>query len=227
MAARLSVEPVAAALVVAMLYLPAYVGLRRSLRRFPWKDSARWKHFQARANRRKERPASLRLGWPFDWVGPKPPEGSIRYRDGLLIALLAGCWLYVGLAVDPNSREAVRICTRFCVVGCFVAVVGRTSIYCFHHRPPINLWGRIATFRWIIPGYDRVLAWPLLAGLAAVIVPFSLLAMGLPERFAYPVSLSLVLLVVLNGGPTLRRWALTGHHRITPGILQQSESIKV
>jgi hypothetical protein len=42
--------------------------------------------------------------------------------------------------------------------------------------------------------------------------------LGLPPKIVLPVGVSLMSLISLNMGPTMKRWRLTGNHRIAPGI---------
>ena len=42
---------------------------------------------------------------------------------------------------------------------------------------------------------------------------------------SYPLAMAAVLIVALNMGPPLKRWQLTGHHRIAP--LRTSDSSRV
>ena len=50
-----------------------------------------------------------------------------------------------------------------------IALVVRLLIYTGPFRPPISLRGRIATGRWVIPGYDYVLLAPLCTLLTALV----------------------------------------------------------
>jgi hypothetical protein len=96
-----------------------------------------------------------------------------------------------------------------------------------HHLPPISLWGRICTLRWIVPRYDQMFVSPLTAFLVAILAPFGLVRMGLPLEIALPSALSLVLWVVLAMGPSLRHWRLTGAHRIVPFMLGKQQFIEL
>jgi hypothetical protein len=115
--------------------------------------------------------------------------------------------------------------------------------------PPISLAGRVATGRWLIPGYDRVLVAPLLAvavfvftvlalldvspkvaspprtaaGLGQVVVPALYRAASDPVLQA-SVAVGLVLLITLTVGPSRRRWLLTGTFRIRPGPIGQKDA---
>src|SRR5262249_56326467 len=101
------------------------------------------------------------LGWPFDIIRPRDVAVSISYRDGLMLSLLLGWWMYVILQrIDPQARFGANFVLVF--IAQF-AIAGRIGTYCWGYAPPISLWGRIFTLRWVIPGYDYVFLAPLLA----------------------------------------------------------------
>ena len=61
------------------------------------------------------------------------------------------------------------------VIPCALMRVAR---YCGQLLPPISLWGRVRTGRFIIPGYDNVFIAPLAAVLIAIALPTSLVMVG-------------------------------------------------
>ena len=221
--ARVSGDPLAAMTVLGILYLPGYFGLRRSLARFPWEMPQWWGRLQAAFGKPQERFERSGLGWPFDHLRAKPTHDGISYTDGVLISLLVGWWAYAGLAILPDPRDAMALGFVTSVYLTFGAVTGRMVIYCQHYRPPISLWGRIWTFRWIIPRYDQVLVAPALAALVGFGAPWLFARLGLPPEIALPIAISLVLLIILNMGPRLQHWALTGRHRLVPGMLTRNK----
>ena len=83
------------------------------------------------------------------------------------------------------------------------------------YYPPISIFGRIATGRLIIPGYDNVLIAPLAAFIASLSVRY-LLILGMPPPLAFAITTFLILLPFLMFGPSLWRWHLVGTHRIVP-----------
>ena len=97
------------------------------------------------------------------------------------------------------------------------AVIGRLFIYIGQNRPPISFRGRLATGRWILPGLR-----PGVRGAALHIADGCDRAgsgdlVGPAYRIiTYPLATAAVLIVALNMGPPLKRWRLTGHHRISP-----------
>ncbi len=166
LAFRLGTQPLVATGVILLLYVPTYVGLRRSLADFPWTDSALYKKLQTQLSFRPgqvPKRVDPTVGWPFDLIGPRQPDNWVRLSDAVPIALLVACWMCAIWTVIPSSEELDPAMSTIYVGICLGAVLGRVGIYCAHCRPPMSVWGRIGTFRWIIPGYDRVFASPLLA----------------------------------------------------------------
>ena len=214
-------SPWASLAVVVLAHLPAYRTLDRSLARFPWQLPAWWIALNASstAARKTGAPAfgQSAAGWPFDQLSPRRPQVQISLREGTAIALLAGWFLHAAAAniTDrPPDFDTAALLISACVLGAMVCVLGRILIYALTCWPPISLWGRIRTGRWIIPGYDRVFVAPLLSVLpAAVLLPL-IPVLGLPWLLAGPACLAVTVWITLNVGPSLTEWKLTGKHRI-------------
>jgi hypothetical protein len=198
--------PVAYAAATAGVALVALVGLRRSLARFPW--DLRWQD---------EKKDNDRLGWPVDRLGPKVvAKAGAPARDVWLGCALAGWWLHaVGSVFPPPERD--KFFELAVLLVAWIGAQARCMAYLIGYAPPIGVWGRLATGRWIIPGYDKVFLAPAAALLVALIVPRELMTAGVPADVAWPLALTLTLLVLLRGGPGLAEWRLTGQHRLTPG----------
>jgi hypothetical protein len=225
LAIRLAPYPAASVVALAALYPLAYWGLRRSLATFPWRvpgivgsTLAPFEITSAGSKARRMLSTKWDLGWPYGHLEFNLPKRRIPREHAVLLSLLGGWLLYAAASAipDPEGREVLpSLALLFGSMGC---ILGRPLTYCAIHWPPISLWGRIRTGRWIIPGYDEVFVASLCALLAAIAAPLAGLALGLPVEIVYPIALSLVLLITLNMGPTLRRWRLTGNHRIAPGV---------
>jgi hypothetical protein len=232
-------------------YAVGRAGLRRALAAFPWPMPKASMSELLRQNLIVP-DDRVTLGWPFGYLGPRPARGSPWRLHGPALAFLGGWTVYVALAQVPTEDEPARA-----IVGIFpfmfvvpVAVVTRFALYqVMQLRPPLSLAGRVATGRWIIPGYDRVLVAPILAVAVSVFTVLALLheslevasrprtAAGL-GRVAVPalyraasdpalhasVAVGLVLLIALTVGPSHRRWLLTGTFRIRPGPFGQKDA---
>lgn len=218
-------KPVAVTVFAAVcLYGVALVGLRASLRAYPWEN---WKAEQER--RARERSAK-QLGWPYARLMAPTMIPRLSYRDGFLASVLLAWWtvvlleLYV-LAYGTASAAPGLI---FALWVLPMGALGRLVIYGSGHHPPISLAGRIRTGQWIIPGFDKVFFAPLLAVVAPFVcaAPY-LLTIG-PTVGALRVALPLMVLVgssiLLNAGPQLDEWRLTGHHRVVPDLANARNS---
>jgi hypothetical protein len=97
----------------------------------------------------------------------------------------------------------------------------RLCIYCANYRPPISLWGRILTLRWIVPGYDRVFLTPLATLGLGLTLPYALFKMHLDPALVLGLSLPPFLIAGMLGGPALWQWRLTSPARLVPGARNQ------
>jgi hypothetical protein len=193
-----------------LAYPVAIVGLRKSMALFPWEAETRWRQlewFFENSQHRKQRA----LGWPFDWLHPRPPEHTVGFLNSLALSSLAGWWVYV-LTSTGVLKNGTLLLAGFIVVS----VLLRLFIYCMNHGAPISVWGRILTFRWIIPHYDRVFIAPSVVFVLGVIGSDLPPGMQVPPEIVRAVAVSLVLFTALTAGPSLAKWRLTGYHRIRP-----------
>jgi hypothetical protein len=156
------------------------------------------------------------LGWPFDLLQPDQPSRAIDWREGMVVSLLLG-WCAYAITAPMDHHPQRDLLYIFLYVISLCMAVTRLKRYTDNYRSPINSWGRLLTFRWIIPGYDKVLVAPLLA-LAIPWVAFGWLiaVIGLDPLAVVPVAIACVSIVTLNSGPTLLNWRHTGNHRIAP-----------
>jgi len=223
--------PIVALKTAVALYSISFLGLRRALLHFhEWSDGG-WlgdRQFHTLSLEKKIDLMKQRiLGWPFDVLRPKEIAPTLKYRDGIMLSLLVGWWAFV---VIHRIKEVAHDLTPVMIMvgfACQIILAVRLATYCWGYLPPISIWGRILTLRWIIPGYDRVFVAPL-AGL--LITVFTLTAFNhwqIPVDISAPATLTLVLLSTLNLGPSLTAWRLTGKHRISPGMLMMNNQADV
>jgi hypothetical protein len=215
-------------LVAVLTYAVAFLGLRISLARFPWEEEVRPTWVKLLARNVNPNQGSQDLGWPFRRLAPGRTgmEPSIPVHHALLTSVLVGWWVFAAASHIPDSEEQNDVLAG--IVG-FVAVLAplfRLAIYCDGHLPPISFAGRLATGRWIIPGYDQVFvapllalaSWPALGQLSSIV--------GLAPLYARPATVAVVGFITLAMGPSLKDWRLTGAHRIVAGSPQGS-TVKV
>jgi hypothetical protein len=201
-----------AALAVATVI--AHVGLEISLRHFPWDlgDSMRDLKKRPRAG----------LSWPFDRLAPFEPPTPISPAMGFATAAIIGWWIYVLLASliqvsgDLGLMLANLMVSNHLPVICVVFAFLRWIAYCGLYWPPISLWGRVRTGRLIIPGYDYVFITPLLMCGVSLLLP-RLLLPHLSPAVVGGTTAAFAAALFFNGGPTIRSWRLTGHHRLVAG----------
>ncbi|HLJ11652.1 MAG TPA: hypothetical protein VKU82_10700 [Planctomycetaceae bacterium] len=217
----------AALKVAVVLYSTSFVGLRRALTRFSewqWSDDQQFQPLSL--EKAVDRAKQKILGWPFDIIRSKDVAPAIAYRDGFMLSLLLGWWLFVavrriGAGVPPAAPIFITaLISQF-------AVFIRVAIYCWGYFPPISVWGRIFTLRWIVPGYDRVFLTPLVTMLVTTIGLAAPSQWAIDVDVAVSVTLSLVFMTTLNLGPSLLTWRLTGNHRLSPATLMANSKAEV
>ena len=218
---RLTPYPLLCIAAAAAVYLIGYVGLRRSLANFPWNTQRLDDVRRQFANQSPENPANTDawFGWPFDRLRPKWPESvDLSSRDAVLMSLLFGWWLYaVAALIDPVNRLNLLYPVPGLVIWLLIAA--RLCLYCVGYLPPISLWGRLLTLRWIIPGYDKVFLAPMGTFLVSGLIIYLSDRQGMDPLIYMPCAFAMAMLVALAGGPTLKSWRLTGNHRIVPALL--------
>ena len=228
-------SPLAALALAGLIYIPAYAAIRWSLATFPWSARAnalrkgiarQWQVFTA--GHRQFGTASVNLDfpeyemqWPFNLLHAKVRPAFFGKDDRLALALLAGWWAWVLFSVPGAEEMALGVGPMLYtgLLGLVLAV--RLSIYCANYRPPISLWGRIFTLRWIIPGYDRVFLTPLATLGLGLTLPYALFKMQLDPALVLGLSLPPFLIAGMLGGPPLWQWRLTSPARLVPGARNQ------
>ncbi|MCX6923462.1 MAG: hypothetical protein NT154_09685 [Verrucomicrobia bacterium] len=209
--------------IFGAIMLVIWYGHRKSLRAFPWRrggsraaDSLRpdraksWLEVEIRIPVLNCAPAvqTPNLGWPFQWLSPKVDNTPVSASTSIALSTLFGWWTYCAIvSLEMPSAPAALL------VFAVIAALTRLGIYCSGLVPSFNLWGRFASGRIIVPGFDRVWVTPLMVIALAT-------AGGVVVRHAgqwYPsVTACIVALLwfaLLRGSPTLRAWVLTGQHR--------------
>ena len=208
-------RPVWALGAAAVIYPVALVGLRRSLATLPWIREHRPTGLPTRAQL-----AAVTLGWPLDRLAPKPAVPERPRAAGLVLALLAGWWLYAVLAKTDvggsTGNEFLPVALKASLIPAAVLAIWRFARYVHGHAPPLGLAGRVATRRLIVPRYDYILLVPLAIVATGAAAPVALHAVGAPVDLTIAGALTLVLAVVMTAGPTVNHWRLTAAFRLVP-----------
>lgn len=214
--------------IFAALYAVAWLGVRRSLRAFPWKrnepdvlrdlpadNKKSLLTIEIRLSDNQLSTQTLNLGWPFYALSPKPLFSSIRTATSLFISLLVGWWVYCATAgMDILLNSALIM--LFAVIASFI----RTIMYCVGLCTPFNVWGRLATGRFIVPGFDRVFITPLTVIGVAIACNIAISDMHIWSHATGACTVGFLLFMELAGGPTMRNWRLTGQFRHRPITLR-------
>lgn len=207
-------------------YLIAGWGLHRSLKRFREWDLEWWEEkglTDINAGSLQEKARQKQLGWPFEQLSLKQNDTPISVRLGLAIAVLFGWGTHIALYYmdDPGPGRLVSQYRFLLWLPCMVLALGRAIVYCNGYPPPINIWARLLTFRWIIPRYDQVFGPSMLIALVWWFGS-SILAMAeIPLLYGVPLQITIMLALALTMPPALDAWHLTGGHRITPQMQNQ------
>ncbi|UCD27931.1 MAG: hypothetical protein JSV03_12625 [Planctomycetota bacterium] len=209
--------------VAIVLYGIGYWGLRCSLAAYPWESDTDQKGVTDfdlfLSNRSAEEIRTLkdrrRVGWPYEPLKLHRPEPIISLEHGILISLLAGWFAYV-ICSHAKPMDKKIVATSLLVIIVYFGVLVRILVYHINCSWPINIWGRLFTFRLIIPGYDKIFVAPLITIIMNILLSYILPLLSIPIEIRTAIILSLALMILLNVGPTLGSWWLTGHHRMSP-----------
>jgi hypothetical protein len=196
-----------AVVVLVALYVLCYCGLQQYLKAFPW-NTKYWKSDPVK-DLRKQAVRRGVIGWPYRILNIYETI-EMPLPVGLAVSLLLTWWLHV-------FRWMANISSAHGLFICFIlwTAMGRAGIYAGIYRPPINLWGRIFTFRWIIPKYDKVFVAPICILLVGILTPLALNSVGIKPLWGVELSFFLTLFLAFSLPPKLKQWRLTGPYRIS------------
>ncbi|MCB9866086.1 MAG: hypothetical protein H6816_05575 [Phycisphaerales bacterium] len=133
-------------------------------------------------------------------------EPKVPLWQAAVAGLVAGTAAYFlsWFAVDEGRADLPMSLGAFVIVA---AAFGRTIAYVSF--PPISLWGRVRTRRWIIPRFDRALVVPLVILAAGFLTMWLLHRCVVPLPWVAAATLALTTFIALGAGPT------RGAHRLT------------
>lgn len=192
---------IAAGIAVAILIFTQYA-LHRSLLGFPWEA-------EPSDARKAKREGGLEMI-------PPDTQPLVRTRSALAGSALFGVWLWCWICLDAGdslSPAEFKAAALLLVAVVLIGVLLRWVVYTGRYHCPVTLFGRIATGRLIIPGYDYVFLPPAVAVPVAGLLPIWLTAAGLPASFVIASTAAVCLLILLIAPPSMRIWQLTGTHR--------------
>lgn len=219
--------PLAVAVLLASLYGVVWQGLIRGLKQFPdWKlegfegqpflQGSQQKMLDAMRNRI--------LGWPFERLGPQRDMFWLSRGWAVAVAVLAGWWVAAAGSRAPPQLEFLLVAGTG-QFGMFLAT-GRLVTYVWGYAPPISLWGRIRTFRWIIPRYDTVFVAPVWIVLMILLAGYVVTGLRTDPRVVAPVLMAAQVFIAFGFPPSPIEWRLTGAHRIVPANSNQAAELQ-
>ena len=231
--------PWASLAALVALYGIARRGLERSLQRFPWEPDAD-AIVPGGAKIRKQALLSVGidssksarqgtlalsflcedLGWPLGELRSRWRRARFSRIDALLLALLPGFYICMYILasrtpVDSMPEGGGEISSPLGVLFFLLAVI-RLAIYGNGRASPISPLGRIVTGRLIIPRFDVIFVTPLAAFLAGMGVARVMESYDFDAGPISACAITVFLLILLNGGPSISRWRLTGAYRSHP-----------
>ncbi len=224
-------RPWVAFLLLATIYVFVHEGLWRTFKRFPWPTPGALVDISLLMMGEVTHDPSVTLsdpnyrmivplcGWPFNRLHRDIRRArGVNRLDALLGSMLSAWWLWSVLSKidDPLDRRGCFLLALFSAI--FIAPGFRLATYRWGCRPPISLWGRIATFRWVIPGYDQVFVGPICSLLGCFAALYFLRYLLIPFEARLTVAAGVTVLLSLITPPRLRRWRLTGQHRLTASM---------
>jgi len=210
---------------VVLLYIVAYLGLRRSLSFFPW-DVKKYRRliYASMSNLKSlpERKDWKECVWPLSQLRPNKPQ-PVSLQTSILVSLLAGWYFFIPLYHYFRLGDIACSFLLGGIIYLFVVITclfGRLVLYTGMINtgicvPPMNIWGRIFNLRLIIPGYHRIYLPVILTLVTSIALPLLLRRFGIYRPSIIPISATIVIFLSLWLGPTREKWLMTGHYRMT------------
>jgi hypothetical protein len=204
--------------IVLAITVAACLGHRTGLKAFPWpwvpeKGPVATSVLQMNVSipTLNNQVRTAHEGWPLVSLSPKFRCPSFPFRTALAVSTLIGWWLYCAFVYAKDSWPPEMLVFLALWFSFF-----RLILYCGGVAAPINLFGRIASGRLLIPRHDKVFVTPLAALLVAILGAILLRRTGSISAATIAGLAALILFVLFAGGPVMRTWLLTGAHRFQP-----------
>lgn len=159
------------------------------------------------------------LGWPLAILGPYIHSDEPPAYHRLLDALLAGGWTFsfAHHIYWENMSDVVMLqplVLSVCAVPC---AWWRLSRYVSGAKSPLTLVGRLGTGRLVIPGYDRLFAFPIAGILAPWVLVPGLHLLGVNQALNLALCVAVCWHLLFNSSPRPKNWILTGRYRVEFG----------
>ena len=195
---RLSDYPSAVAVAIVPLYGVALGGLRYGLPKLIKRSP------EARAV----------LGAPFEQLAPTAPPKPVPAYVALAASAMAGWWTYCLTWRSWSPRTTLyELCALVAAVA-FGAALIRFAAYRSGSSPPLSLFGRLRTGRWVIPDYDTVYLMPLVTFAVSIASAAGLVFAGATPAVTAGVTVGLTIFTAVMLPPTRAHWLLTSPRQI-------------
>jgi hypothetical protein len=203
-------------LLLTAIVVVIWYGHRQSLRAFPWTTQDQPVKPPVSILQKEIQPVSAtgapaHVGWPLTAIGPKIKIISISTRTAFWLSALFAWWSFCAIecARDEFPPELL-------ILFSFIAAALRFVAYCSYVVTPFNIWGRLVSGRFIVPGFDKVFVTPLAVILISIAGAIVIRRSGAWYPAAESVVIGLLWFVLFSGGPTRKNWVLTGYVRFQP-----------
>jgi hypothetical protein len=203
-------SPIGSSVVALVMYLVTYFGTADGLRDFPYNERRRAELGFVTFERR----VPPDVAWPISPADERNWLFSVGYGHALTLGLMVGVLFFSGSFYFRHETRFVRGLMSFHLVIAAIAVIARLIIYLAGCWPPISLFGRVATRRLIVPGYDVAFLCPLVTAAIAFVLPLALIWLGLAPIIAVPLSTAVTIVLAVSLPPKLEKWYYSGHHRV-------------
>jgi hypothetical protein len=211
--------------ILTGIYLLVHEGLWHALRKFPWQTEGFLRDFGL-VNDPAVTNANPSCGWSFDrFYRDIRMATGVNRIDAVIGCMLGSWWLFSAISLIPDARER-GLASAFIVIPAIFASAGaRFLIYVRGCRAPISFWGRIWTFRWIIPRFDQIFVGPICSVLGGFLVLSFLRYRLVPVEVCYSAAGGVAVLLALVSPPTLKRFRLVGQHRLAPTLSDAQQAV--
>src|SRR5262249_20183930 len=129
---------------------------------------------------------------------------------GIIFGILVFCGAFQ-FRNDPTLQSGLLFFQAWIAA---LVPFGRFVMYLSQGLPPISFFGRIATRKFVVPGYDKILVAPLVGAIVGFVGPQLLLWLRMPVLFAVPLACAIPVSLTLALPPRFETWRYTGHYRI-------------
>jgi hypothetical protein len=196
----------------------AWLGVRRSLRSFPWEDvdSKRQEVFGVKAK-------VTIAGWPYRQLLCPARDSRATWHAALLQGCLIGAWVWFifsrGGIEDHNDEVAIRMMLG---LSSTYPAIGKLILCGPAVCSSLCIGRRIANKQWFVWEHDQIFVAPLMIIAIGWFLPAALAAAGLSTPLACGIAAAAIYFVARALGPNIEELHHTGIHSMS-GTLGSSK----